>query len=65
MRSLSFEVLLAFGRERAWTTPIGGGFVIDRVVYRFSKLAITSTSHNTFFGKVFTATQERVGFDVK
>ena len=29
------------------------------------RYAITSTSHNTFFGNVFTATQLLAGFDVK
>ncbi len=28
-------------------------------------VAMSSTSHSTFFGKVLTATQERAGFDTK
>ena len=40
-------------------------FISDSGITRYHISAITSTSQRTFFGRVFTATQLRAGFEVK
>lgn len=39
--------------------------ILNSSTTQFYTSAITSTSHNTFLGSVFTATQERAGLPVK